>query len=122
MKAWNHPIRVAQDLVVVGQHLEYADLCNPTGLIRGVCWFVVTSSLNYDYMHFAIFETEEEALKLKGRIEKAPNTWTPVNNEHWSARKVYGSSEWNDLDEMELKRAEYEGEFGPGSFMNRQVA
>ena len=45
-----------------------------------------------------------------------------MNNEHWSARKVYGSSEWNDLDEMELKRADYEGEFGPGSFMNRQVA
>lgn len=117
MAKWNHLIVVGSDRVVVSYNSEAADWGNPRGEVWGERWFVSTSDGAREYVHEVAFRTEDEAYRLRDRVRAAAaKGWSPVGNQHWTARTIYGGTAWGKSDEHESQRLDVEAEFGPGSY------
>lgn len=96
-------ISVGSALKVSGYNPEAADLCNPAGAIYSESYYVTAriEGGDVEYAHYHLFDDEADAAALANKVRYAAwkNGWTPVGNQYWSARKIYGAASWNADDE-----------------------
>lgn len=99
---------VRDDIVVVGQHFEAADLDNPHGYLFGIQYYVIVSNEHGDTYSLAV--SKEEAGQLAERLNARWKNFKklPLNFKEWQpGRAVYGSQayiEYGSDEEIEWER------------------
>jgi len=102
---------IANELRVVGNDPEAADISNPRGDIIREVWFVTAESQRGEILaHVWSTESRAEAAgwlaSIRGSVQRTPG-WDPSNRRAWHHwRYVYGSEAFlvNERDEAEREK------------------